>query len=292
MKTFWTTAELRALGKSQRDIRRAVERELLLLVRRGHFALPGTDPLLVQAMRVGGVATATTASRLRQLWTPPDPRLEGPPDRSALTPLDQRLYVAVPANAPRLRDHHDPARAFMPSDDVVLLRTAPAEVAAGATTGLASPLLMLEHVHRTQPAERAVAVTDSALKHRHLREADLPALAARLPAHLQHAVRSATRRSDSGIESIGRFRLRLMGLEDEVLVALSPVGTVDLLVDGWLVIEMDGREFHEGEQFERDRERDLRAAIGRYRTLRFSWRQVIFRWPEVERAVLAALASR
>ena len=292
VKTFWTTADLHAIGKSQRDIRRAVEKGLLLPARRGHFALPGTDPLLIEAVRIGGIATATTASRLRGLWTPPDPRLAGPPAHGISTPSDQRLYVAVPNNTPRLRDRHDPEQPFTASEDVVLLWTDPAEVAAGRTTGLASPLLMLQHIHLTQPAERALAVTDSALKQRYLREADLPALAERLPAHLRHVVLAATRSSDSGIESIGRFRLQLMGLDVEVLVKLSRVGTVDILVDGWLVIEMDGREFHEGERFERDRQRDLQAAAQRYRTLRFSWRQVMFQWPEVERAVLAAIASR
>jgi hypothetical protein len=292
VKSFWTTADLHSLGKSQRDIRRAVERGAMIAVRRGHFALPGTDPSLIRSVRVGGVATATTASRVRGLWTPPDARLRAAPDPAAPTPPDPRLHVAVPHNAPRLRDPDDASRPLERSSDVVIHWTEPAEVAAAASTGIASPLLMLEHAFLSHPAERALAVTDSALKHRFLRTTDLHALAARLPAHLHHAVHSATPRSDSGIESIGRFRLRLMGLDVEVLVRLSRVGTVDLLIDGWLVVEMDGREFHEGEQFERDRQRDLEAATARYRTLRFSWRQVMFAWPSVEAAILGALASR
>lgn len=292
MKAFWTTSDLRAIGKSQRDIRRAVERGAMLAVRRGHYALPGTDAALVRAVRIGGVATGTTASRVRGLWTPPDARLTAPPDASALTPPDPRLHVAVPRNAPRLRDPDDAERPLSPSDSVVLHWTEPAVVAAAAATGIAPPLLMLEHVFAAHPADRAVAVTDSALKHRWIRGNDLHALAAALPAHLRRAALSATGRADSGIESIGRFRLQLLGLEVEVLVRLSRIGTVDLLIDGWLVVEMDGREFHEGEQFERDRHRDLEAATARYRTLRFSWRQVMFAWPSVEAAILAALAAR
>ena len=75
-------------------------------------------------------------------------------------------------------------------------------------------------------------------------------------------------------------------------MGISAIGTVDLLIDGWLIVELDGREFHEDEQFERDRRRDLESARQRYRTLRFSWRQVMFEWPMVEAAVLAALAVR
>jgi hypothetical protein len=292
MKAFWTTADLRSVGKSQRDIRRAVEHGVLLSVRRGHFAMPGTDPSLLRAVRVGGIATATTASRVRELWTPPDSRLRTVPDPSRLTPPDPRLHVAVPRNAPRLHDPDDASKPLSRTGEVVVHWTDAAEVSAGRGEGIASPLLMLEHAFLSHPADRALAITDSALKHRYIRMSDLHALAARLPAHLHRAVHAATPKSDSGIESIGRFRLLLMGLDVEVLVRLSRIGTVDLLIDGWLIVEMDGREFHEGEQFERDRRRDLESAAARYRTLRFSWRQVMFAWPAVETAILAALASR
>lgn len=55
--------------------------------------------------------------------------------------------------------------------------------------------------------------------------------------------------------------------------------------------ETDGREWHEGDAFERDRRRDLVTARTRYRTLRFTRRQVLFGWPSVRNAVLAALAG-
>ena len=113
-----------------------------------------------------------------------------------------------------------------------------------------------------------------------------------LPAHQRGAALAATGAADSGIESIARYRFSLLGLKVVVLVSLSRIGTVDLLIDEWLIVELAGREFHEGEQFERDRRRDLESARERYRTLRFSWRLVMFDWPAVEAAVLAALASR
>ena len=73
---------------------------------------------------------------------------------------------------------------------------------------------------------------------------------------------------------------------------LPGIGEVDLLVEGRLVVELDGKEWHDpGDAFERDRRRDLIAASTRYRTLRFTWRQVLFEWQSVEAAVLAALAA-
>lgn len=118
-------------------------------------------------------------------------------------------------------------------------------------------------------------------------------LAAALPPRLRGVVSCADGRAESGPESIARCLLRLAGLRVEVLVRLRGVGTVDLVVEGRLIVELDGRTDHEDDEaFARDRRRDLMAATARYRTLRFTWFQVLFRWPEVEAAVFAAVATR
>ena len=100
---------------------------------------------------------------------------------------------------------------------------------------------------------------------------------------------AADGRCESGIESIARYLLQLLGLRVEVQVQIDGVGRVDLLVEGRLIVEIDGRRWHP--DFERDRRRDTSAAIGRYRTLRFTWKQVLYDWPRVQAAVLAALAA-
>lgn len=131
---------------------------------------------------------------------------------------------------------------------------------------------------------------DSALRLRHLRRSDVPALLARLPERLHPVVR-ATDRAESGTETITRYFLRRLGLRVEVLVPIDGLGTVDLLVEGRLIVELDGKEFHDPtDAFENDRRRDLVAAAHRYRSLRFTWSQVLFTWDEVERAILATLA--
>ncbi|CAA9401714.1 MAG: hypothetical protein AVDCRST_MAG35-943, partial [uncultured Quadrisphaera sp.] len=59
---------------------------------------------------------------------------------------------------------------------------------------------------------------------------------------------AADARAASGIESLARVELvealRSLGLTVEVQVGLRGVGAVDLLVDGWLVVELDGFAFH------------------------------------------------
>ena len=105
-------------------------------------------------------------------------------------------------------------------------------------------------------------------------------------------LREADARADSGIETIVRFLLRARGLRVEPLVDLQRIGEVDLLVEGRPIVECDGREFHDGaDAFERGRGRDLSATRARYRVLRVTWHQVLFRWEEVEAAVFAALAA-
>lgn len=294
MRTFWTTADLLRLGKSEREIGAAKTDGLLLPVRQGHFASPSAAIDVIRAVRVGGVATATTASRALGLWTPPDPEPGGPPVvRDAfgrVQKVPQRLRVAVPRTASRLKHPDDARLPFTPSPAVALHWTDPVDLAGTERTRIASPLLLLRHAFLSLPPEQALAILDSALHQRFLRVADLHALAAALPAHLRPVVFAADGRAESGTETIARHLLRLAGLRVEPQASIDGVGRVDLLVEGRLIVELDGREWHD-EAFEADRRRDLVGATQRYRTLRFSWYRVLFRWPEVEAAVFAALAS-
>jgi very-short-patch-repair endonuclease len=292
MRTFWTTAELLALGKTEREIRTAVRTGRLHAVRKGHLAVPGAAGEVVRAVRIGGVATATTAARAMGLWVPPDPV---PASRDAFgrrRDRAQRLHVAVPNTASRLRDPDDPRRPLVPTPAVVVHWTEPEELAGTAPMRLAPPLVAVRHAFLSLPPEHALAVLDSALHHRFLRTRDLHALAAALPAHLRPVVFAADGLAESGTETIARHLLRLLGLHVEAQVEIAGLGRVDLLVEGRLIVELDGREWHDEEDtFEDDRRRDLLGAAQRYRTLRFSWYQVLFRWHEVEAAVLAALAG-
>jgi very-short-patch-repair endonuclease len=157
-------------------------------------------------------------------------------------------------------------------------------------TGIVPTLLMLHHLMPRVAPEMAVAALDSALRLRLLSERDRPALSAMLPQHLRALVAAADRLCESGIESIARFRLQQLGLRVQPQVTIPGVGRVDLLVQGRLIVELDGREYHAG-RFEEDRARDGAAALRRYSTLRFTWKQVLSEWPSVQAAVLAALAA-
>lgn len=291
VRRFWTTAELLARGRSEREIRRAGEDGRIEPVRRGLWAVPGTPSMLLRAARVGGVATSVTAAGHLGIWTPPDP----PPGhryRYPHVPEQDRLHVAFRRTTSRLHDPDEPGRRLGARSDVVLHPTAPDVIDAAAGFGVAPALLTVEHAFRSLPPEHALAVLDSALHHRHLQVRDLAALAAALPSRLRALPGAADARADSGIESIARHLLLLAGLAVVVHPVLPGIGEVDLLVEGRLVVELDGRQHHDDEEaFVRDRARDLAAARTRYRTLRFTWRQVLFEWASVEAAVFAALAA-
>ena len=235
--------------------------------------MPDAPPELIRVVRVGGLATATTAAAHHGLFVPPD----------------DRMHIAVPHNAARLRDPNDRDRALRPQDICLhwsvrtrdrLIRGLP----------LVPVLRMLRDALYCLRPEFAVAMIDSALHERVIRPSDLAALCNGLPPHLARVVWCADGRCESGMESIARLLLQRAGLHVEVQVEIRGVGRVDLLVESRLIVELDGRAWHDDRlAFARDRRRNAAATIGRYRTERFDYRQVCFDWPTVEAAVFAAL---
>ena len=70
------------------------------------------------------------------------------------------------------------------------------------------------------------------------------------------------------------------------------VGVVDMLLDGWLVLETDGFAFHSGtEDFARDRRRGNALADQGYVLLRFTYRDVVHRPEALVAQVLRVLAG-
>lgn len=270
---FWTSEDLRQQGWSKRQVATAVSHGRLVAVRRGHYAAPGTPSDLVRAMRVGGPATGGTAAEAYGFWSPPD----------------APLSVAVPRNAPRLHDPDDASLPLQPGPAVQIHRVARLPRQAMAT-GLLPVMLVLQHLLETVPAAFAVASIDSAVHERCMRADDLAVLAARVSGPLRAVVGAADSRCESGIESVARYLLQSLGLRVVPQVTIPGLGRVDLVVEGRLIIELDGRQYHQG-QFATDRARDAIAAQQRYRTLRFTYAQVLYAWPDVQAAVLAALRS-
>lgn len=96
--------------------------------------------------------------------------------------------------------------------------------------------------------------------------------------------------ADSGLESLLRLRLRRLGILLRSQVVIDTVGRVDFLLDGVIILEVDGRLNHEGPSLRhKDLVRDARAAALGYETLRFDYALVVHDWETVRAAILARL---
>ncbi len=150
----------------------------------------------------------------------------------------------------------------------------------------------MRHLVSCQPSWFAVAVLDSLMQRRIISENRLRSVLASTSAHAAALSHLLDARSESGIESIARYRLALRGVRAEPQVVLPGIGRVDLLIDDWLVVELDGREFHaQAASFSKDRRRISSLYRDGKLTLQFDYGSVVYDWPTVEATVLSTLSQ-
>ncbi|TXK13901.1 hypothetical protein FVP77_09885 [Microbacterium hatanonis] len=249
----------------------------LVRARRDHY-LPGdTAEAVIRAVRVGG--RLTCLSLLSML--------------SVFVLRHRALHVHLPRNASRMRSPHDRRRALSSrTRRGVRLHWLPLINPPGKSACV-SILDALAHSVLCQAPRAALATLDSALHQGLVRMDEVADMFHALPAKYRVLFALLDPRSESGPETIMRLMLRGLGCEVKVQVAFEGIGRVDLLVDGWLVIECDSRGFHTGwESQERDRRRDILLAARGYTTLRPTAKMIIDEPELVLAAVKRALATR
>jgi very-short-patch-repair endonuclease len=268
------TNELYGAGFSKPELKRAIGERRIVRVRQGWYARPGLHPDLLQAWRVGGRLSCISGARLHGLWVP----------RSDI------LHLVVPPTSGRLRTRNDSRiRLSQLADPMVDIHwnTTPDR----HSRLLLDPLACLEDIARCQPVEFAIAAADSAIRAGLTVEDEWHSMIARRPEPCASELSHVDPRAGSGSESVFRVRLDRVHVAAVPQVYIAEVGWVDFLIGECLVIEVDGAEYHtDPERFEADRMRDARLSHLGFRVLRFSYEQVMFRWPEVELAVLSAIA--
>lgn len=259
----WT--RLRRLGVGQHRLHAAVADGAVLLLGRGAFGLAGAPPDLVAAARLGGVASRASAARLHgwPTWT------------ASTVPT-----VTIPRGSVRDLDGVTVHRANLGLADLDPRRdcTSPLRTALDCARFLApaDALCVLD-----------AALASAAVTQRQLTEA---AQCARGPGTtaLRWAVAHADPRAGSPLESVLRLLLLAAGGRVRSQVWIPGVGTVDFLVDEWLVVEGDGFAFHADRvAYRTDRQRGNGLTVQGYGLLRFTWEDVRLRplWviAEVER---------
>ncbi len=258
-----------ARGLPRRALAEAVGRGVVTHLPGGVYLLPGTPRPLVTAAVHNSVLTCVSAAQhhgLAVLVPPEVPHVAVPRTRGATASLVREQFPAV--------RHRDDAAGRS------------ARAVASVPDALARMLLCL-------PAAEALVGLDSALNMgRTTLAAVARALPAKAPAHRRLLLRLADGRAASPAETLARLALRGAGLRVKVGEPVTDVGFVDLLVEGRIVVELDGFAYHSGRrEFEADRRRDRELVARGFVVLRFTYADVVRDARCVVRAVGAALSS-
>jgi very-short-patch-repair endonuclease len=268
--------QLVAAGARDLELTAAVRRGLVHRARQGWYTnLDDSDPR-VRAVRVGGRLTGISAVIAAGGW--------------ALGHYP--LHVSVHDNAARLRT---------PWNSAIALRGRRVEglelhwdddaVAARGTATAVDIRDALVRVVIDESLETAVAALDWAYYSGSVDRIDFEEIMLLLPGNRRYVGDWVDERSDSLPESLSRVRLRLRGHTVVSQRRLGDVEHIDLVVDGIVALETDGREHH-AEAFERDRSKDLDITIDHLHSVRASATAVFHDWPRVLLAIETALDDR
>ena len=266
------STRLRQLGHSRSALDSARRAGLIQRPVRPWVATRAASREAVIAVIHRGILTSSSALRSYGIWSG----------------TDERIHVL-------LHPHTDPAPArfagnlaqFRPTNPhsigVARHWRAPSFANALGPEWRASILDALTDFAIANHPHQAVAAIDSSLYAGQLRPTDLPLLLGHLPARLHHIAALIDGRAESGTETLARCRIGEMGCRFEIQVEVGG-HRVDILIDGWLIVEIDSEEWHGKDRLSDSRRTNWLVGIG-YRVLRFDYHEVMDEWPSCERAI-------
>lgn len=124
-----------------------------------------------------------------------------------------------------------------------------------------------------------LACVESLLHLARIDERALEVLAATARRPARRMLDRLDRDAESGLETHARCRLQDAGFAVESQVLVPGAGRLDLVVEGCVAVETDGRRWHE-HRFLEDRTKDLRVERWGIRVLRIAPVHVFDEWPE------------
>lgn len=258
-------ADLLADGMTTRMLTRAVRDGLLVRPRRGHYLPPEAHPDLVEAVRCGG--RLDCVSLLERVG----------------------VFVRDPLGT-HVQLDSDASRVPVPAAGVVRHWRATEAHPDDALTPWVEALVQAV---LCQTPRAAIATLDSAWHLGIVREAEIAEIFHTLPRAYRRLRPLLDRRAESGTETLVRLLLRGLGIRPELQVSIDGVGRVDLVVDGWLIIECDSREHHSSwEAVRADRRRDAVAAALGYTTVRLLAEDILYRPEWVSDVLRRAVRAR
>jgi len=269
MFDVWTRAELRAMGMTSRAIRASLDSGQLIRARKGHYVRGDAPESLRRAAHVGGrlgclsllsecgvfVADSTELHVHMQRG---DSRMRAVTGSGALAPVAQRRGLVLHWHA--------------------LIET--------PTSGAVGIVDAVSHSIRCQEARFAVATLDSAIHLGVLAVDQLDEVFAAVPARFRVIRPLIDSRAEAGTETLVRLMLRRWSCNVELQVGIDGVGRVDLVVNGWLVVECDSKQFHsDWDQQRADYRRDRALAALGFTVLRLTAQDILYRPEEVASAL-------
>ncbi|HEU4668120.1 MAG TPA: type IV toxin-antitoxin system AbiEi family antitoxin domain-containing protein [Arthrobacter sp.] len=254
------SAQLLHAGFSRRDLLRLRESGASQ-PRRGVFVLPGGDEDYQAAIRHNGRLSCASAAAHYGLW------LRHPPSQLHLACNHGHGSGFVRHRTVRFDGHP-----FVP-------------VAAVEDVAL--------HALGCLPPPASTAMATSAIR---LHGVSPELLARQLRADRSgtalQALRELDMRAESIVEVDAQHLFRSNGIEYEAQVFLPGIGRVDFLLDGFLIVEIDGFAFHSNRQdMLRDRNRNNTSAVNGYAVLRYMPEHVWFSPDQVMAEIRAVLAA-
>ncbi|WP_432396614.1 DUF559 domain-containing protein [Pseudarthrobacter sp. L19] len=252
------TGKLLAAGYSRRDVARLAAR--VQQPRRGIFALPECRPEFLAAVLNDARVTCASAAAHYGLW------------------------LRVAPGSHHLACNHGHGSGF------VRHRTVRFEAPAGPPVAAVEDVVLHALGCLALPASAAVAT--SAMR---LLGVPRELLADQLRADRSGTARSVLRELDLRAESIVEVDaihlFRAHGISYEAQVFLAGIGRVDFLLEGFLIVEVDGFAFHSGrEAMRRDLGRNNAATLNGFAVLRYMPEHLWFEPERVVAEIRAALA--
>lgn len=260
-----TTAELRRSGLTRSRIGAAVRAGAIARMRRGTYAVRGTCASMREAARHGGVLGCVSAARHLGLWT---------------LATDGVTHVWLRADGHRLA--HDGCRCVDHWD---------AAPSPGPLAPASVPRI-LRQIWLCRGVEEFFVAVESALHLGMLAPAGRAWLRRACGGLARTALDVAGKDSESGLESLLRWRLRDTGVSLRAQVDVVGVGRVDFLLGDRVILEADGAEHHgSAPARHRDLLRDANAAAWGYVTLRFDYAMIVHDWDTVRAAIDGLVAA-
>ncbi len=255
------TNQLLEAGFSKREVAELVDHGATQ-PRRGIFLAPGCDKELAAAVQLNARLTCASAAAHYGLW------LRKPPDRLHLACNHGHGAGFIRHRSVRFSGH--PLLPVAGVEDVVLhsLGCLPPP----ASTALATSAIRLYGL----PVEL--------LKQQLCGDRSAPVLRALLELDL---------RTESIVEVDAQHLFRTNGIGFEPQVFLPGIGRVDFLLNGFLIVEIDGFAFHsQRADMLRDRDRNNTSTVKGFAVLRYMPEHIWFNQERILADIRAALALR